>query len=318
MTPRKAAHAVIGIDGGGTKTHLVLCNAAGETLAQATVGRSNIHTSTAANITVELRRGLQSLLREAKLGKEMTVDVVVAGLAGIDHKRDEAYAHEIVSQAAGSVRGLYARVRVVNDTIIGLYAGAANGQGICIIGGTGSNCYGRNEHGEEAWAGGLGHIIADEGSGYDIGLRVLMAAAKAEDGRGPKTMLLPLVLKRYGVKTMRDLVPSVYANDYGKVDIAQLAYDVQLACAHGDRVAKHIALGAGGELAAMVLAVANKLFGRMKAFDIVLIGGVLQHDPIVQREMKRLVKAEFGGARFIIPKDAPVMGAVRLALATRR
>ncbi len=309
---------MVGIDGGGSKTHLVLCDAHSRVLAESLAGRTNIHTSTGAAITTELRRGVQKLFIEAKIPKSQKINVVVAGLAGIDHPKDSAYAHKLVKQAVTSFVSSKSKIHVVNDAIIGLYAGVRDGQGICIIGGTGSNCFGRNTKGKQAWAGGLGHILADEGSGYDIGLRVLSAAAKAQDGRGPQTMLLKLVLKRYQVKTIRDLVPVVYGTGYGKFEIGQLAFDVQAAAAKGDRVARQIAKDAGAELASMVLAVAKKLFSTSAVIKVVMVGGMLQHDPIVQREMKRLVRMKYKKARFILPKDQPVMGAIHLARSLKK
>ena len=49
--------------------------------------------------------------------------------------------------------------------------------------------YGRNARGEAARAGGWGHMIGDEGSGYWIGREALAAVMRASDGRGPATRL---------------------------------------------------------------------------------------------------------------------------------
>ena len=51
--------------------------------------------------------------------------------------------------------------------------------------GTGSIVYGRNASGLAARAGGWGHMIGDEGSGYWIGREALAAVVRAADGRGP-------------------------------------------------------------------------------------------------------------------------------------
>lgn len=309
----KQDRILIGIDGGGTKTHLVMASADGQILGEERVGQSNIHTTSAASIKTQLRNGIERLFHGARIMTGRRVDVIVAGMAGIDHATDIEYAETLVSQAVSGMTGPATQVHVVNDTIIGLYAGVPSGIGICVIGGTGSNCYGRSGKAKESWAGGLGHILADEGSGYDMGLRALMAVVKAEDGRGPATKLSALILKRYGVKKVRDLVPIVYKPDYGKTQIAQIAIDVQEAAEAGDKVAREIAKGAGAELSALVLAVGKKLFAPTKSVDIVLIGGVLQHDPFVQKEFKRLVRAKYKKANFIIPQDPPVMGAIRMA-----
>lgn len=304
---------VLGIDAGGTKTHLALADENGRVLAQAKAGEANLHSVRPADIVAHLKAGWKQLARQARLPASARVHACVVGFAGLDSKADLALAQRVIAQAFGGILN-GAKVRLVNDTVVGFRSGSKSGVGMCVIGGTGSNCYGRNARGREALAGGLGHILADEGSGYDIGLRALMAAAKAADGRGPKTKLLALVLKRYRVKSIRDLMPVVYAPSYGKQDIAQLAYDVQAAAASGDKVAKEVSKGAGAELALLATTVGKKLFKTTEAFDVVMIGGVLQHDPLVLAEFKKRVRRAFPKAKFIIPKQDPVMGAVAMAL----
>ena len=83
--------------------------------------------------------------------------------------------------------GYKSRVLVVNDALIALVAGARDEPGIVIIAGTGSIVYGRNAAGEAARAGGWGHMIGDEGSGYWIGREALAAVMRGGDGRGPET-----------------------------------------------------------------------------------------------------------------------------------
>lgn len=302
---------ILGIDAGGTKTHFVLADESGRLIAQAKSGQANLHSASPDDIVANLKAGWKTLAKESGL-KNIILSDCVAGIAGLDSDSDLDVARKVMKKAFGAA--LPARTKLVNDTVVGFRAGSKTGVGICVIGGTGSNGYGRNSRGREAHAGGLGHILADEGSGYDIGLRALMAAVKAADGRGPKTKLLSMILKRYKAKKIRDLVPVVYAPAYGKHEIAQLAYDVQAAAAAGDKVAKEISKGAGAELALLATAVGKKLFKSSERFDVVLIGGVLQHDPLVLSEFRKRVRAAFSNVTFIIPKQPPVMGAVAMAL----
>ena len=65
--------------------------------------------------------------------------------------------------------------------------------GIIIICGTGSNCYGINEEGMHAKTTGWDYILGDEGSGTSMGFKTLRAIMKAYDGRGPQTMLIKTV-----------------------------------------------------------------------------------------------------------------------------
>src|SRR4029079_12280276 len=81
--------------------------------------------------------------------------------------------------------GPRSRILVVNDALIALMAGAKEAPGIVIIAGTGSIVYGHNADGEAARAGGWGHMIGDEGSGYWIGRGALGAGMRASHGPGP-------------------------------------------------------------------------------------------------------------------------------------
>ena len=67
-------------------------------------------------------------------------------------------------------------------------AGASGGDpGVVLIAGGGSIGFGVTADGREALAGGFGYLLGDEGSAFDIGLRAIAAACRAEDRRGEPT-----------------------------------------------------------------------------------------------------------------------------------
>ena len=127
------------------------------------------------------------------------------GLAGVDRPEDRAL---FEGWAAGRFGG--APVVIANDAELVLAAGTPDGWGIALISGTGSIVFGRSPHGEMARAGGWGHILGDEGSGYAIGVEALRAVMRAFDGRGPATALTDAVLLHWSLKTPPDLVGRVY------------------------------------------------------------------------------------------------------------
>lgn len=305
---------ILGIDGGGTKTAMVLADQNCKSLASIETGQSNVHNASVKEITEQIRQGMFDLFKKARLSKLTRFDAVGIGLAGLDSKKDYDVAKNILKKALSGHLPDARKVKIVNDTVIGLWSGSQKKESICLIGGTGSNCYGVNKKGKEAWASGLGHVLADEGGGYYQGLRALKAAAKSFDGRGPKSLLEKMILKHYRVKDIRDLIPLIYYKPYGKRDIGQLAYLVEEACKKGDKVALRIASDSADELVLMVKAVAEKLKFKKQSFDLVLIGGVIQGDPFVNRRFKRDVRKLYPNVNFIIPKDKPVAGAVWLAL----
>jgi len=304
----------LGIDGGGTKTHFALADQDGNILARAKTGQMNVHNASEKEIKDHLKQGWRLICEQAHITPATHLAGIAAGLAGLDAPQDFAEAKQVF--AAFFKRQKPRHVTLVNDTVIGLFAGSQEKNAIAVIGGTGSNCYGHNARGKQAWAGGLDYLLSDEGSGYEMGVKALKASAKSADGRGPKTKLESMILKHFRVKTIRELIPLVYGHGFGKFDIGQIALLVEKAALAGDKIAKQIAQEAANELLLLVRTVAQKLaFTKSTVFDVVMIGGVLQHDPIVTRVFKKGLKISFPKARPIIPQSDPVMGAVRLALA---
>merc|ERR1711964_171025 len=97
-------------------------------------------------------------------------------------------------------------------------------EGVIAISGTGSIVYGRNHGGKAARAGGWGHLLGDEGSGYDIGLQGLRAVVRMADGRQPSTLLIPEILTQISLTSPNQLVKWISKVD--KSQIAQLANSV--------------------------------------------------------------------------------------------
>jgi N-acetylglucosamine kinase-like BadF-type ATPase len=206
------------------------------------------------------------------------------------------------------------RVLVVNDALIALVAGAASEPGIVIVSGTGSIAYGKNGSGHAARAGGWGHLIGDEGSGYWIGSRALSAIVRHADGRGPHTRLTADVLELFGVADVPALVRIVYDRDVPRRNVAGLGPIVQRAVEAGDMVATEIVDLAGGELALAAGSVASRLGMRGDRFPFLLSGSAFKVVPRLAAELaKRLIEIA-PRARAELLTVEPARGAVALAI----
>jgi len=149
--------------------------------------------------------------------------------------------------------------------------------GVALIAGTGSIALGRDSHGTTARVGGWGHIIGDEGSGYEIGRRGLQAAVRAADGRGQTTALLELMLQHWHLDKASDIIGQIYpAGD--KAVIARLSPIVLMAARAGDKVARRIVQQAAGELALAVVTVSDILDFPATQIPLALAGGLLVHE----------------------------------------
>jgi N-acetylglucosamine kinase-like BadF-type ATPase len=211
--------------------------------------------------------------------------------------------------------GYKSRVVVVNDALIALAAGAGDAAGIVIIAGTGSIVYGRNARNEAARAGGWGHILGDEGSGYWIGREALAAVMRAVDGRGPSTRLTDDVLAHFGIAAASELPRVVYDRDVPRMSVAALGPIVQRASELGDAVATHVLERAATELVLAARSVATKLEMRGDAFPFILAGGVFPVVPWLGYEVARRLVEVAPRSQVRLLEHEPALGAVCLALA---
>jgi N-acetylglucosamine kinase-like BadF-type ATPase len=211
-----------------------------------------------------------------------------------------------------------ARVAVVNDALVALVAGVGDAPGVVVICGTGSIAYGRNRDNAAARAGGWGHVLGDEGSGYWIGRQALRVVTRAADGRGPRTALARRVLDHFGVPRASDLVTRVYEEGAGHPALAQLAREVQQARDEGDELATRILEQAAHELVKAARSVVDRLHLAEETFDFILSGGVFTGVPWLAEELKRRLPATATRSRVRRLEVEPALGAVHLALAEAR
>src|SRR3954467_3550929 len=151
---------VLGIDAGGTKTVCLLADSRGVVIAEGRGAGANLHT--AGELAVE--KVLHETMEAAIGDRDIVPAAVCLGVAGVDRDDEERTVRAIMRRI-----GYKSRVLVVNDALIGLVAGARDEPGIAINSGTGSIVSGRSAAFGAGGAGGWGHMIGDEGSGYWIG-----------------------------------------------------------------------------------------------------------------------------------------------------
>lgn len=300
---------VLGIDAGGTKTVCLVADEQGHVLGSARGPGANLATLG----ELEVEKVLHEVMEQAMVGQSGAPAVICLGIAGVDRAEDAAIIRSIMRRI-----GNKAPVLVVNDALIALEAGAGDGPGIVLIAGTGSICYGRNDRGHAARAGGWGYILADEGSGWWMGQRAIQAVMRQADGRGPATSLTPRVLAYFGVTDPALVVHEVYYHDPRRRLIAGLGPAVQASVDEGDPVAREIVADAAGELALAARSVAEKLEMRGAQFPLVLSGGAFRVVTSLLTDLTSRVAEVVPRGQPRLLDVEPAMGAVRLAVAEAR
>src|SRR3954463_4495906 len=300
---------VLGIDAGGTKTVCLLADESGTILSEARGPGANLHA--AGELAVE--KVLHEVMERAIGDRTLMPAAICLGIAGVD-RDDEAQ----VVRAMMRRIGYKSRVLVVNDALIALVAGARDDPAIVLIAGTGSIAYGRNGSGEAARAGGWGHMIGDEGSGYWIGREALAAVMRGADGRGPETALATEILAHFNVSDVSRLPRIVYDRDPPRMSVAALGPIVQHVAEQGDAVAMRILERAADELVLGARSVTTRLEMRGDEFTFLLAGGVFRVVPWLAEELPRRLVEVAPRCDVKVLAPAPAMGAVWLALAAVR
>ncbi|MBN1154820.1 hypothetical protein JXB12_07855 [candidate division KSB1 bacterium] len=299
---------VIGVDGGGTKTEAVLVDSTGKVISRVRGGSSNYQ----ALGPVKLKEVLISIINELYQNAMVPVanlQKIYLGLAGAGRLSDQQEIKAIFADT--EFKNL---ITVNSDAIIAL-AGAFNNQpGIILIAGTGAICFGKNSQGEIVRSGGWGYLLGDEGGGYYIGKRAIIAALKDFDGRGEATQLRNIIEKKFQLDSIDLIIPLIYKNMIDRVAIADLAPIVFEQAKGNDNISKQIIKDVGIELGCLAKAVAKRLDFSDEKIKIALIGSIFkQRDMLVNEISKELFEVSWD-IQIMDPNFDPAIGAAILAL----
>jgi glucosamine kinase len=276
---------VLGLDIGGSRTRGRVCAVGGGVVAEASGPSASLSAAGADRAAAVLDAVLASLGRPA-------VVAAVAGAAGCDTASGRARMGELLRPLLPG-----ARVEVVHDTRLVL-AAAGLDAGIVLIAGTGSVAWGRSPSGAEARAGGWGHLLGDEGSGYWVAREAIRRALAEHDrGSGPGPAARAL-LAASGAADPLELTALFHAERaperWAALSHALLEADASLVAATAS------ALAVQARTAAARLSLPG---------PVVLAGGMLLGEPALEAALRTLLP----GRDVVRSTAEPVTGAVRLA-----
>ncbi|MDD5551911.1 MAG: BadF/BadG/BcrA/BcrD ATPase family protein [Candidatus Pacebacteria bacterium] len=291
----------LGIDGGATKSTLVLIDAEEKKIFKA-VGRSlNLRNIGKRNFL----NNLNSLLKKIKPSFKKNIKGAYFGLAGVDSKEDKKNVTEAIKKISKKI--LPCPFVVVNDIEI-ILPSVGLQDGVVAICGTGSNFFAKKDK-KEAFAGGLDYILSDEAGAFDIGVRILRAAVKSFDGRGEESILEEMVLRKTGVKNIRNLTNFIYKGNK-KTKVASLAPLLAGAIEKKDKAAGVILKSVLEEIFSGVSAVAKRV-GLRDNFYIAIVGSVF-HNKFLVDEVIEGARKKFKNVKITMVPE-PEVGAAKLA-----
>jgi N-acetylglucosamine kinase-like BadF-type ATPase len=293
--------AVIGFDAGNSKTELVVAALDGTPTAYVRGPGMNVHGLGADTGLAALGR----LVERSSL--EPPADIGVFFLCGVDIPADI----EEVSDAIGRT-GWVERAIVDNDSFALLRAGSDAPDAVAVVCGAGINCVARAADGRVARYPSLGWETGDWGGAEMLGRDVLFHAARAEDGRGPASVLPELVGAHFGT-SIEELGEAIHYRRISEGRLGEVAPAVVAAAEAGDEVARMLVERLAQEVTLMAArALADLELGEA---DVVLGGGMLRsgtgllYDEVVQRLAQHAPRA-----RPVAASQPPVVGAALVAL----
>ncbi|WP_123979388.1 N-acetylglucosamine kinase [Streptomyces sp. Ag109_O5-1] len=288
---------VVGVDVGGTKTHL-------RALAGAEQVADHVRPSSGwrPHDSAAAARWLTALVHEA-----LPADARPAALAVGGH------ACETPRQCAGIADALRdslgVPVRVVGDAEL-LVPAAGLDKGVGLVAGTGSVAVGRLADGSPVQVGGWGAVLGDEGGAAGLVREAARAAWAAHDrGEAPDALATGLVASFEVAE-----VPALGAALESATDVSaqwgRHAPVLFAAADAGSLIARDVIADGGRALAALVTRLAAR---GLAVDDVVVAGGTILSQPRLYDAFAAALAEAVPGARPQPLRSPPVAGAVALA-----
>ncbi|HEY2521699.1 MAG TPA: BadF/BadG/BcrA/BcrD ATPase family protein [Streptosporangiaceae bacterium] len=308
--------AVLALDGGNSKTDVALVGVDGSLLATARgPGMPTADLDGSLRVISDL---IGEIEQQAGQPGRPAARHISACVANADLPEEE-------EQLATAIRagGWSQSTTVVNDTFAvlraGLDADSLDGSGrpwgVAVTCGAGINCVGVAADGRVTRYLALGSITGDWGGGYGLGRAALWWAIRAEDGRGPETVLRETVPAHFGLPDVADVAVAIHQGKLTVQDTRGLAPVLLAAASDGDQVARDLVRQQATEICTMALVAMRRLGLTGLRTPVVLGGGLLTaRDPLLTASVVDGIAAEAPKAEVTIVDVPPIAGAVLLGL----
>ena len=237
----------IGVDGGGTKTELILIDDRGDIVSRRLTGGCNpsIVGTEAARITLEEAMGT--------LAAHFPVSHTLLCMAGTP-----AFWRETAELLTSGQ--LFGEVSALDDSRPVLELATSGRPGLVLHAGTGSFVAAQAPDSTLHYAGGTGWRFGDPGSGYDLGRRAISKALLELQGWQLPTTLSTVVRDHTGLIHAAAITRYFYQHEEPNKQIAALAPALLRLAAEGDHAAHQIVVESVTALLQLSEDVITKLF----------------------------------------------------------
>lgn len=260
----------LGVDGGGSRCRVRIRDAAGQLLAQAEGGPSNIYQDFEGGVAMVIATA-KTAAHEAGVALEKLHAGL--GLAGVSSSVDGA---RLLGESLP-----FASVVAENDGVAACMGAFMGEDGGILIMGTGSIGIALVE-GQRHMVGGWGFTLGDSGSGGWIGLQATQRAARVIDRMAPSSPFIEEVMAQAGDNRIDLTQWSVTAVPR---DFATLARAAFAGAAAGDPHAKDIIVAGAGHISDLGRALLSR-----GAKQLCLMGGLApSYEPYLPAEIRAVL-----------------------------
>jgi len=298
---------IIGIDGGGTKTHCLLTGLDGTILHECYGEPSNFLVRGIEPVASTLFNLINACTERLKIS-DQKIDIVLLGTTGAGRRTDAERLEQGFADYLSKQKVKLNLFRVESDARIALEGAFSGKPGSILIAGTGSIMLGKDVQGNIYSVGGFGRFLGDEGSGYMLGKKGLTAVSKHFDGRGQETKISELVKEKFKIISSEILITEIYKNNF---DIASVAPLVIEAAEKNDEIAKKIIEDEIDELLLHISTMDSKL--SEKILYVAFIGGIITHKNIYSDTLRKKISEKLPNVVVRDAENSPAMGAVLMA-----
>jgi glucosamine kinase len=284
---QRPAPYLLGIDGGGTGTRVILATSDGTELSRAEGGPSGLGLGI-DRAWAAISAACALAFESAKLPLDWSACALGCGLAGVNHPG-------WLNQFRNTAPGVHT-LEIESDAFTTLLGAHDGDPGVIVALGTGSIAAVLNAQGQVRIAGGYGFPSGDEASGAWLGLRAVVHLTQALDGRTAADAFSHALLARTGATDRDGLVVWLTgANQTGYATLAPTVFEHS-----GHPFAARLLNEAGREIEKMTTAL-----DAANALPVALCGGLAAPlEPFVSTALR---------ARLRKPLADSATGALQLA-----
>jgi len=288
---------IIGIDGGATSTKATAYNLTGNVLYQTKSGYSNVLIN--PKIALEnIRKVIDECLNQLI---NHTCVYLYLGIAGINSGTVKSELEMLLSAYNISYE-------VTSDAVIAHAASLQGKDGIMVLAGTGSVIYAKKKDNYQM-AGGWGHLLGDEGSGYWIVIEYLKKCIQQYEKNQHIPKLCMVLLEKMQVENLPAIKGFIYTKSKAEIaDFAQIIVEF----INPDPFVEEIITKAAQHLAETTINLYNKMEFTYK-LNIGFKGSIMLNVEIIKDIFKKEIAAAGINAKYFEDEDASTKGAFYLA-----